>query len=463
MRPRPSRRRFLLGALPAAAVLTACGGVQLPGNLGTLSGLGRAGIPSTPIAQIGAPAQLTIIAPVPDKPSADRLAGRVKDFTDANPTLAVDLRPITGMPRGPFDIDKWVDLLQGVATAADMDAAIGWDVWAPDMIDRGVLRPLDPYLADIGKPLDRFFMVPAVQAFRRFGRIWMLPWQAQPVVLFYNRQIFDQAALPAPDKRAKWSDVEALGGILTRGSDKTKTWGFDVGSTLDVLIYQNGGRIVDDPIEPTKPTLDEQPNIDALAWVDDLIKRLKIMPSSIDVRGDQRMAAFANGQLAMRLDRMSIRGGTYQGSPKPWAFPWGVVPPPGRVTRSTVANFQSWGILSNSTRVDEAWTFIRHMCTKLPAEAKLDGVPAFLALQSSPDLGRLLPEGTDAYLTALADTVPAPAVPAANTLQQLLGNALFQVISSQATPPDAMHAAQSSALKAWGVQPKPTVAPQPTS
>jgi ABC-type glycerol-3-phosphate transport system substrate-binding protein len=185
------------------------------------------------------------------------------------------------------------------------------------------------------------------------------------------------------------------------------------------------------------------------------------VPSSTDVRGDQRMAAFANGQLAMRLDRMSIRGGQYLGSPKVWGFPWGVVPPPGRVERATSANFQSWGILGASTKVDESWSFIRHLCTRLPAEAKMDGVPAFLSLQDSPDLGRLLPEGTESYLRALAETVPVPAIPAANTLQQLLGEALFRVMSFQYTPVDALREAQKSAMKAWGTQPKPTVVPQP--
>jgi multiple sugar transport system substrate-binding protein len=406
--------------------------------------------------------QVTLVTPVTDKAMAERLQGRVNDYTATYPNVTIDLRPITGMPRGPFNIDAWSDLLQGLASGGIIDVAIGWDVWAPGMIDRGILRPLDPYLADIGRPLERYFMQPSVQAFRRFGRVWMLPWQAQPVMLFYNRQLFDQASLPHPDKRAKWGDVEGAGGVLTKGSDKTKTWGFDVGGALDVLIYQNRGRIVDDPIEPIKPTLDEQPNVEALTWVEDLIKRLKIVPSSTDVRGDQRMAAFANGQMGMRLDRMSIRGGQYLGSPKVWDFPWGVVPPPGRHEWATSANFQSWGILGSSTKIDEAWSFIRHMCTKLPSEAKIDGVPAFLSLQGSPDLGRLLPEGTESYLRALAETVPVPAIPAANTLQQLLGEALFRVMSHQYTPADALREAQKSAMNAWGKQPKPTVVAQPS-
>lgn len=437
----------MLGALPAALALAACQ-PQNPLQQG-------------PIARIGVQPTITLIAPVPDKAVAERLAGRVADYTQSHPNLAVDLRPVNGMPRGPFDVDAWVDLLQGIAAAADLDVAIGWDVWAPGMIDRGVMRPLDPYLADIGRPLERYFMAPSIQAFRRFGRTWMLPWQAQPVMLFYNRRLFDQATLPPPPRRARWGDVESLGGLLTRGSDKSKTWGFDVGAALDVLIYQNGGRIVDDPVEPIQPTLDEQPNVEALTWVEDLIRRLKVMPGSTDLRGEQRMAAFANGHIAMRLDRMSIRGGQYRGSPKVWDFPWSVVPPPGRVQQATSANFQSWGILSNSTRVDEAWSFIRHMCTRLPAEAKLDGVPAFLPLQEHPELGRLLPEGTESYLKALAETVPVPAVPAANAIQQLLGQALFRVISSQADPAEALRDAQKAALKAWGKQPKPTVVPQP--
>jgi multiple sugar transport system substrate-binding protein len=442
---RLSRRRLLLGALPILAL----GACRPPDQM--LSG---------PVAQIALPKQITMIVPVPDQPSADRLAARVRDYQSVNPNVTIDLRAITGMPRGPFEVDKWVDLLQAVASAALIDAAVGWDVWAPGMIDRGILRPLDPYLADIGRPLERYFMNASVQAFRRSGRVWMLPWQAQPTMVFYNRKLFDQAGLAPLESRWTWRELEAVGGQLTRGQDKAKTWGFDVGTGPEALIYQNGGRIVDDPVEPTRPTLDDPANVEALTWIEDLIKRLKIIPSTTDTR--DRMGAFASSQIAMRLDRMGVRAGTYIGSPKAWDFPWAAAPPPGRITHATTANFQSWGILTSSQQVDDAWVFIRHLCTRLPAEARIDGVPAFLSLQDSPDLGRLLPEGTAAYLTALSTTVPTPAVPMATTLQNLLSQALFRVIGSQATPADALREAQQAALKAWGVQPKPTPAPQPT-
>lgn len=448
MRPPLTRRRLLLGALPAALALVACSVPCSP-------------LPEGPIAKIGVLPPVTLITPVTDKAMAERLQPRVNDYTTAHPNVTIDLRPITGMPRGPFNVDAWIELVQSLSSGGLMDMVIGWDVLAPAMIDQGILRPLDPYLADIGRPLERYFMQPSVQAFRRFGRVWMLPWQAQPVMLFYNRRLFDQANLPHIDRRAKWGDVEGIGGVLTKGSDREKVWGFDVGGALDVLIYQNGGRIVDDPVEPVRPTLDEAPNVEALSWVEDLIKRLKILPSATEVRGDRRIAAFANSQLGMRLDRMSIRGGQYLGSPKVWDFPWGVVPPPGRQQWATSANFQSWGILGGSTKVDEAWSFIRHMCTRLPAEAKIDGVPAFLSLQSSPDLGRLLPEGTESYLQALAETVPVPAIPAANRLQQLLGEALFRVMSHQYSAADSLREAQKAAIETWGAQPKPTVVAQP--
>ena len=102
-------------------------------------------------------------------------------------------------------------------------------------------------------------------------------------------------------------------------------------------------------------------------------------------------------------------------------------------------------------------------CTRLPAEARIDGVPAFLSLQDSPDLGRLLPEGTGNYLAALGTTVPTPAVPIATTLQNLLAQALFKVVGSQASPADALREAQQAALKAWGTQPKPTAVPAPSA
>jgi multiple sugar transport system substrate-binding protein len=248
--------------------------------------------------------------------------------------------------------------------------------------------------------------------------------------------------------------------VLTRGNDKAKTWGYDVGSGPEVLVFENGGRLVDDPIEPTKPTLDDPANIEALQWVEGLVKRLKISPGVADFRQfEGRMGAFAGGQIAMRLDRMGVRAGAYVGSPATWTFPWSAVAPPGRVLRATTANFQSWGVLISSTQVDDAWAVIRHLCTQLPGEAKIDGVPAFLTLQNSPDLARLLPEGTEPYLRALDEAVPTPPVPAANAISLQLSSALFRTLSGQASAPEALRAAQQEALKAWKAQPTPVPAP----
>jgi multiple sugar transport system substrate-binding protein len=442
MRGRVSRRRLLLGALPLA--LLACNPSDLT---------------SKPVAQIALPRQVTLLVPVPDQPSADRLAVRTRDYQNQNPNTKIDLRPVPGMPRGPFDADKWVDLLYNLASAATFDGVVGWDVWAPGMIDRGILRPLDPYLADIGRPLERYFMNSSVQAFRRWGRVWMLPWQAQPVMLFYNRRLFDDAGIASPTLRWTWQDVEIFGGMLTKGTDKGKTWGYDVGSGPEVLVFENGGRLVDDPVEPTKPTLDEPANVEALAWVEGLVRRLKISPGVADFRQfEGRMGAFAGGQIAMRLDRMGVRAGTYVGSPAVWSFPWSAVAPPGRLLRATTANFQSWGVLVSSTQVDDAWGIIRHLCTQLPGEAKIDGVPAFLTLQNSPDLIRLLPEGSEPYLRALDEAVPTPPIPAANAITQQLSTALFRTVSGQASPAEALRGAQQEALKAWNAQPTPVPA-----
>jgi ABC-type glycerol-3-phosphate transport system substrate-binding protein len=438
---RISRRGLLKAALPFA--LVACSPTELT---------------SQPVAQIAPPRQITLVVPVPDQPSADRLAGRTRDYQNINPNTKIDLRPIPGMPRGPFLVEAWAELLQGVAAGGFMDATIGWDVWAPGLIDRGILRPLDPYLADIGRPLERYFTNNAVLSFRRWGRVWMLPWQAQPVMLFYNRRLFDFGGVDAPSKVWTWQDVEHVGQILTRGGDKQRTWGYDVGSGPEVLIYQNGGRLVDDPNEPTKPTLDEPANIEAFQWIESLVKYHKISPGAGDFRQfEGRMGAFAGGQIAMRLDRMGVRAGSYAGSPAAWSFPWAAVSPPGKVTRATAANYQSWGILNSSMQVDDAWSIIRHLCTQLPAEARIDGVPAYLSLQYSPDLPRMLPEGMHHYLQALDEAVPTPPIAAANTINQQIGNALFRTMSGQATAADALREAQKQAMAAWTTTPKPAV------
>lgn len=81
------------------------------------------------------------------------------------------------------------------------------------------------------------------------GNIYGLPWIAQPVVLYYNRALFDAAGLEYPQEGWTWNDFTELAMALTRDTDGdgvTDQWGFTNNGWPPpfIFIWQAGGELI---------------------------------------------------------------------------------------------------------------------------------------------------------------------------------------------------------------------------
>lgn len=81
------------------------------------------------------------------------------------------------------------------------------------------------------------------------GGVYGLPWIAQPVVLYFNRGLFDAADMDYPTNEWTWDDFMTAATALTLDNDgdgNTDQWGFTNNSWPPpyIFIWQAGGELI---------------------------------------------------------------------------------------------------------------------------------------------------------------------------------------------------------------------------
>lgn len=159
--------------------------------------------------------------------------------------------------------------------------------------------------------LDDYYPAILGNYFRR-GRLYGLPWIAQPVVLYCNAELFEGAGVPLPDRSWRWGEfLDAARRIARHESpDGVERWGFALQPgwpPLEMYVWQMGGEVL---AEDGSVALADERTVEAAQFLQDLVHRHRVAPP-MDVvleRGisnlfrDGRVAMFAGG-AADDLDR----------------------------------------------------------------------------------------------------------------------------------------------------------------
>lgn len=123
----------------------------------------------------------------------------------------------------------------------------------PVYASKSVIQPLDALLGSDG--VDKSTLVgPAVDAGKYKGKIYGLPIENTPVLLYYNKKEFTAAGLDPTKPPTTWDEWIADAKKLTTGSGpdgKPTQYGMALGvhdtiEVLPILMWQNGGGIASD-------------------------------------------------------------------------------------------------------------------------------------------------------------------------------------------------------------------------
>jgi multiple sugar transport system substrate-binding protein len=247
---------------------------------------------------------------------------------------------------------------------AQLAAGAGPDVFfitnVPSYAARGQLEALGPWIEKTKFPIDQYNQNGLVVHSLK-GTLYSIPRDNDTSVLYYNKDAFDQAGLSYPDDKWTWDDLRnAADKLTTTDGGRVTRYGLALESNVwSIFVYQNGGKIFDDPVSPTTFLMADKPAVEAIQFLGDLINKDKAVPNFLEANqagGTGQM--FASGQAAMIVSN-AARLGAADGA----SFQWSVAPLPAGPTgiHANRLGGAGFAINANSKVKDAAWDFMQYL------------------------------------------------------------------------------------------------------
>lgn len=313
------------------------------------------------------------------------LADIKKQFEKAHPGKKVELVPIKA-PDSEY-YTKLQQMLRSPKTAPDL---VYEDTFLINSdITSGYLKPLDPYLAK-WQDWDRFIDTAKTAARGEDGKTYGVPDGTDTRGLWFNKDIFEKAQLPADWQPKTWNDVLAAARTIKRkvpGVIPLNAYtGKPVGEaatmqTFEMLLYGTGDAGTDPLYDKgsKKWIAGGKGFEDALSFVETVYKE-KLGPDVSDALDPNVMTRvrgewLPQGKLAIALDGSWLPQDWLPGSGHEWpewsktlglaAMPTQNGQAPGKVSMS---GGWTWSIPAEAGNPDLAFEFIKTMQTKANAQ-----------------------------------------------------------------------------------------------
>jgi multiple sugar transport system substrate-binding protein len=369
----------------------------------------------------------------------ERLAA---EFRDIHPDITVEVIHIADM-----------DYAASQESGVDVFETSQFDL--PTLVERGAILDLDPILQEDPYGIAADLYPNVLNAFTWQGQIWAVPADIDPWVLYYNRDLFDQAGVPYPDPEWTWDDFLEKAALLTDDLGSHKQYGFasNPEEPLEIIafIYQHGGTLVDSLVDPQAPMLNTSSTVEAVTWYADLALQYQVMmpPEVLQryPRGGAYEAAI-RGHVAMWVGPMSIRGGYLWNFE--WPFNWGVAPLPQDEQRATLLHLSGYFISTYSPHPREAWLWIQtitgspRLASNLPPRRSVAETPGYQQ--------RVGPEMADVARASADYGLTSPPTPWLTSLIAWFGEALSSILNGEQTVEAAMEGVQRQAEMALDAQ-----------
>lgn len=227
--------------------------------------------------------------------------------------------------------------------------------------NRGALEPLGARLDASSKLSEDQYYTIALDAFRdTTGTLICIPQNISSQVVYYNSDLFDAANLPYPDPNWTWQEFRQTAIALTQPDDNQDGEPDQYGLGLEPrlirvasFIWQNGGELLDNPLEPTRLTLDSPEAIEAIDFMMSLSAD-NVVPNqsaeAIQSHGDRfissNVAMYVNSRRIVPVLREVVQ------------FNWDVAPLPQGKQPATVLHSDGYCLASDSKVKEAAWAFI---------------------------------------------------------------------------------------------------------
>lgn len=291
------------------------------------------------------------------------VTGLYRQFEAENPGIKIKIEKIPGSQEY---VNKM--LLSFVAgTEPDIMALDASS--AAVFINNGVLRDLRPFFEhDSEFNLDDYWPN-VVQIDSRGEKVYAIPGDFTPMVMYYNKRLFDEAGVPYP--RAGWTFDQFLETAkrLTNGPQ----YGFVFTNWMPgwiTWIWNNGGDVLDPAGDRALGYLDSDRSTRALTFCANLVNVQRVAPS-LSSTAATGVDPFTNGDAAMQISGHWAMVG-YQsapkdekGQPKLKMSDVGVVELPTNLPQSVTVMYEvGFAIGKNCKHPEAAWKLVKFLTSK---------------------------------------------------------------------------------------------------
>ena len=301
-----TRRQFVhwLVVGTAGAALAACGRTQqteVPKAVSTPAATGATVAPEPTTAPATA---------APKQPASIVLSGWgnveelnlykniIAAFMQDNPDVKVDL---LGIPDAGEYGQK---LFPMIAAGTAPDCIRTGTQFFPGLYAQGALLDLTPYFEKSPEMLDpNLYFTDLYDIYRMDGKYYGTILGPTVMLMYYNADLFAKAGVQPPTDSWTLADyVEAAKQLTVRDGDRIIQYGSNVVTAREVwegIVWSKGGQIFDDMRKPTKCLLDSPEAIDTFRWMQDLVYKHKVAPTTAQLQGLE--GGWDSGRIAMEL------------------------------------------------------------------------------------------------------------------------------------------------------------------
>jgi multiple sugar transport system substrate-binding protein len=283
---------------------------------------------------------------------------------------------------------------------------------------RGVLEPLGTWLDKSPTLKATDFYTQALEVYTYNGVLQCMPLNISSLTVYYNKDLFQKYNVALPQPGWKWPDFLKTAQALTKDLDGNGTidiYGVGLDPQLNRLapfIWAHGQDLVDDPVHPTKLTLDEPLVREVIARFVDLSMTYRVTPTEAETQAEELETRWLNGKLGMflgaRADTAMFR--TVK------RFTWDVAPIPADETQASILQSEAYCVPAASKNKAAAWDFIQYAAGTegQTIVAKLGrAVPTLKSVATSPVFldPTQLPANNQMYLDAIPTIRHLPITP----------------------------------------------------
>lgn len=356
----------------------------------------------------------------------------VEGFEKENPNIEIEYQ------EAPAGDDFETKLNTGFASGTAPDIINFTLASMGTRVPLGQYAALDEYMENWDGKDD--FMESALSLGNINGTQYGIPVIADPRVLIYNKEMFDEANVEYPTDDWTWDDLlEAHKALIKKDGDTVVQTGLGIPTSgtgtqhwFSIFIEQNGVKnIVDDDNNTILCNTDEA--IEATEFMKELVD-LGVVSWNADNADDN---PFANGKAAMTFANdasfANWNTGNLEGK-------LAMASPISGTQKATFCGMNFMFMSGETEHKEEVWKFIEYISTAENMWARYEELGTAVLRNSIKDKYIAEdPEKHEAIYNSIEHGTGSPKVAYANSVYNVIGQAMEQIFYDVASPEDALN------------------------